>query len=447
MRGALASRLDSSRFQPLVVCLNRSGPAAKWLETDDVPIFELHKGPRNDLGVIFRLKSLLREQRVDIVHSHNWGTLVETSLARRWARTAVHIHAERGTVLGDAGRRGLRRFIRTAAMRWSVGRASGLVSNAVAVARRAALSAGVPFEQIRIIPNGLDVPRVVPETETQELRCQLQIPADAILVGSVGRLVDVKNFASAIDAVGQLSSGDSPIHLLLVGDGPERDRLMQQARDLGLAQQIHFVGWADDVGPALAAMDIFINCSKSEGMSQSLVEAMAAGRPLVVTDVGDNALLAGGDGACGLVVPAGDAAGLSAALASLANDAVQRDALRRNGLLRFTERYSIERMVSSYEFLYAQLYCSCGSRENDLRPNVAEVLPPMNLPIVIWLALFATLWSSSRSSGRRTPLPYICRRSLPARIFGGGGRSKSVDIAGICSEAWSCYLQSYSEAA
>ncbi len=236
--------------------------------------------------------------------------------------------------------------------------ASGLVSNAVAVALCAAECSGAPFEQILIIPNGVDVPRAVPESEAQELRGRLNVPAGAILVGSVGRLVDVINFASAIDAIGKLSLRDCPVHLLLVGDGPERDRLSRQAFELGLMQQVHFVGWTDDVGPALAAMDVYVNCSKSEGMSQSLVRAMAAGRPLVVTDVGDNALLAGGESPCGLVVAAGDAKAIAAAIGRLADDGFLRAQFRKQASNRFAQRYSIECMVSRYETYYAHLYHS-----------------------------------------------------------------------------------------
>src|SRR5690242_12707653 len=81
----LASRLDRQKFRPLIICLARTGKAAQWIETDDVPVIELHKQPRNDLRVVFRLARTLRDERIDVVHSHNWGTLLETTLARRWA--------------------------------------------------------------------------------------------------------------------------------------------------------------------------------------------------------------------------------------------------------------------------------------------------------------------------------------------------------------------------
>src|SRR5579872_3258324 len=226
----LASRLDRRRFQPLIVCLARSGQAAQWLEADDVPVIELHKRPRNDLRLVFRLARVLRDERVDLVHSHNWGTLVETALARRWAGVPVHVHAERGTVLGVVDGRGLKARLRALAMSWAVRRASALVSNAQAVARRAAAAARLPVEQVRVIPNGLDPPQRRDAREREKVRRQCGIPQDVPVVGSVGRLVAVKNFSSAIEALSRLSGGSNSPHLLLVGDGPERAKLEELSR-------------------------------------------------------------------------------------------------------------------------------------------------------------------------------------------------------------------------
>ncbi|HLJ12120.1 MAG TPA: glycosyltransferase [Planctomycetaceae bacterium] len=352
----LASRIDRRRFEPQIVCLDRNGQAAQWLETDDVPIFELKKRAGNDLGLVFRLARLLRHERIDIVHSHNWGTLVETSLARRRARVPVHVHAERGTVLGSVEIRGLRGFLRAAAMRWAVNRTSAVVSNAVAVARRAAGISGLPLETIQIIPNGLDAPAAVSASAVRETRSRWGLPQEARVVGSIGRLAEVKNFASAITAISQLSEADSNVHLLLVGDGPERTRLEDLARTLGIAHRIHFAGFHDDVNSFLAAMDVYINCSHSEGMSQSLVEAMAAGLPIIATEVGDNALLVGGERSCGVVVRPGDPEAIAAAIKMLTNDAELRGDFGRRARARFAERYSMSRMVESYEKLYSSMY-------------------------------------------------------------------------------------------
>ena len=354
----LASRLDRQRFQPLVICLDRNGAAAKWIEMDDVPIIELNKRAGNDPQVVFRLARTLRETGAQIVHSHNWGTLLETALARRWAGTLAHVHAERGTVLGDVKPRGFRARLRALAMGWALRRASAVVSNARSVAERAAAHSGYPLERIRVIPNGLDAPAETAPQDARELRRRLGIPEEVLVAGSVGRLAPVKNFASAIEALSRPEGSANPVHLLLVGDGPERKKLEELAKTPAVAGRLHFAGWQEDVGPLLAAMDIYLNCSVSEGMSQSLVEAMSLGLPIVATDVGDNAVLVGGDDACGLVVARLDDAALAAGLARLAASVDLRRELGRNSLVRFSERYRTDRMISCYESLYDELCLS-----------------------------------------------------------------------------------------
>lgn len=356
----LASRLDRRRFQPVIICLERSGAAAQWIETDDVPIIELNKKPRNDLGLVFRLARTLRTERLDVVHSHNWGTLLETALARRWAGTPVHVHAERGTVLGQVEPRGPRMRLRKLAMAWAVKRATAVVSNAEAVARRAALAAGIALERVQVIPNGLDPPRMPAEQDIKDWRGRFSIPDDALLVGSVGRLAAVKNFGDAVKAVARLRGTGPQVHLLLVGDGPERAALERLARELDIWQRVHFAGWRQDVAAALAAMDVYVNCSVSEGMSQSVVEAMAMGLPLVVTDVGDSALLVGGDCACGLIVAPGDPVSLAGAIEKLVDVPALRQVFRESARARFAERYSFDRMLSSYESLYTQLHSAAN---------------------------------------------------------------------------------------
>ena len=125
----LCNLLDRSRFCPLVVCLNRNGAASDWIRAKDVPIVELRKRPSNDPKVVFRLAGVLRENAIDLVHSQNWGTLVETVLARRLARVRQHVHGEQGLELSDLQLRGFRRWLRRSGTRWGFRRANALGQN------------------------------------------------------------------------------------------------------------------------------------------------------------------------------------------------------------------------------------------------------------------------------------------------------------------------------
>ena len=112
----IVAGLDRGRFEPVVICLDRTGPAATWLPKD-VSLVEIKKRSGNDLASIRRLASVFRNCKIDIVQSHNWGTLIETVIARKIAGVSRHIHAERGTVLGQVIASGWKHRVRSAAMK------------------------------------------------------------------------------------------------------------------------------------------------------------------------------------------------------------------------------------------------------------------------------------------------------------------------------------------
>lgn len=361
----LCNGLDRARFRPMVVCLSRNGGAAAWIEREDVPIVEVGKRAGNDLAAVGRLARILREHRIDLVHSHNWGTLIETSFARRSAPVPVHVHAERGTLLGDASLRGPRVWLRAKAARWAMNRADCVVTVAESLRQKLLARCGPLAKPIQVIPNGVARPRVTKsDAELRELRQSLGIPPEATVLGSVGRLVPVKDFRTAIDAVCELGRTGHNIHLVLVGDGPEHESLSAHAATRGVRERVHLVGRQHDVGNWLAMMDIYLNVSLSEGMSQSILEAMAAGLPMVVTDVGDSRALLDGQHPCGLVVSSGDPRAFAEAVRSVARSSGRTVAFRASASARHRERYAMETMIDAYESLYCRLTTSCPSKAN-----------------------------------------------------------------------------------
>lgn len=353
----LANGLNRERFLPVIFCLNRNGEAAQWITADDVKIVELHKRTGNDWRVVGRLARALRSERIDVVHSHNWGTLVETVLARRWAGVPRHVHAERGTLFGSVKLSGWQRHLRVPAARWALLQADQLLTNAQSISARLQTTFGLRANQIEVIPNGVDLPGGAPPAGArQEIRSRLGIGPQSVVIGSVGRLVDVKDFGTLVSAVAKLAAAGQDVHLVLVGDGPRQEQLAQQAAQAGISARLHLPGQQEDVGRWLSALDIYVNSSVSEGMSQSIVEALAAGLPLAVTDVGDNGLLAGRGGEPnGLVVPPSDPAAMAQALQTL----VENESLRRqfgaSALETHARQYSVAGMMARYHGLYERL--------------------------------------------------------------------------------------------
>lgn len=362
----LCEHLDRERFRPIVVCLERSGAAAGWITREDVEIVELHKKPRNDLGVIRRLARVLKEKRIDVVHSHNWGTLIETTLARRRAGVPVHVHTEHGQGLHE-GLRGAKQWLRGRARRWAFQRASAVAVCAESVRPLIHQQCGFPQERMLFLANGVEKPAAGTDNAAT-LRGQLRLNADAMVIGSVGRLVAVKDFALAIEAIAQLVSKGRDVHLVLVGDGPEEANLREQASRLQLSDHVHLIGRQEDVGDWLALMDVYVNSSRSEAMSMGVLEAMAAGLPMVVTDAGDNAALVDGETPCGRVVPPQDAVSLATAIAELLDDGGRRETMSEYARRCYQARYSITRMTEQHAALYERLLSERTAQPRYQRP-------------------------------------------------------------------------------
>ncbi len=357
----LASYLPIERFEPIIVSLTSNGPAARWL-TRAVPVLELHKPPRNDARIVARLSRVLAQHRAHIVHSHNWGTLVETAVARRLSGTPVHVHSERGTVLGTLDRSSYRARARAIAMRAVLAQVDAVVSNAAATAARVHRACGYPIRKIHIIPNGLPCPLAASNGTREQLRRrvrqQLRIAPDTFVVGTVARLDPVKHLTMLIEAVARVRDREPRVEAVIVGDGPERDRLERTAQNLAIADRVHFVGYQADTGPYYAAMDAYANTSLSEGMSQAIVEAMSVGLPIVATPAGDTPRLIGGSPPCGLLVPHGDVDQLADALRQLATRPEWRRRLGDAAVARYRSAHDLRTMIQRYVELYERLVAS-----------------------------------------------------------------------------------------
>lgn len=200
----LASHLDRTKFQPLIICLDRSGSATAWLESDDIPVFELHRKPGNDFGVILRLARLLREENVDIIHSHNWGSLLEAMLARRLGSISFHVHAERGLELAELQTTACRRHARRLISQWAYTSADALVAVSQEIHQRL-MTSGANAQRVHLIPNGIDpLPVADADQERSRIRSELGLRRSSVIIACAGRLVPVKDFATAITAVSLL---------------------------------------------------------------------------------------------------------------------------------------------------------------------------------------------------------------------------------------------------
>ncbi|MFN3286580.1 MAG: glycosyltransferase, partial [bacterium] len=204
-------------------------------------------------------------------------------------------------------------------------------------------------EQWRVIPSGVELQRYRKPTSLR--RSDLGLPDTCFVVGCVARLVPVKGIEHAITATAQLVDLTPPVHLILVGDGPQRPVLQELAEQLGLRERVHFLGLRRDVPDLLPLFDILVLPSRNEGMGRVLVEAQAAGVPVVASRVGGVPDLVA-EGLTGRLVPPGDPAALAAAIRSLAGDRAALTQMGNAARARVAESLSAEAMVASLEAVY-----------------------------------------------------------------------------------------------
>lgn len=246
------------------------------------------------------------------------------------------------------------------------GRMDGLLANSRAVACDL-LDEGAPRERVRLIYNGIDTAHYfqgAAKTERRrDVRRRLGLADDCVMLVCIANLFHYKGHADLIVALSLLGTAFSAAGVLLcIGrDAGEGAPLEAQAKALGLAGRVIFLGERHDIPDLLAAADISVLASHEEGFSNAVLEGMAAGLPMVVTDVGGNAE-AVIDEQCGYVVPSNDPVALSAALAKLINNPLQRTRMGGAARMRVESEFSIETCVAAYEALYEEVWERCGSK-------------------------------------------------------------------------------------
>jgi glycosyltransferase involved in cell wall biosynthesis len=207
---------------------------------------------------------------------------------------------------------------------------------------------------MRVIYNGIDLERFRDSGDPQALRASLGIPIDAPVIGTAGRLNEIKRQDVLINGFAQLKSRVPNAHLVLVGEGELRDELSAQAASLGLADSVHFTGYTTNPQHYHYMFDIFALTSRAEGTPQAVIEAGVAGRPVIASRVGGLPELVEHE-TTGLLFPAGDATALADGLFRLIHDREFAARLARAANERIESRYDIKRMVDDYHRDYLEL--------------------------------------------------------------------------------------------
>jgi glycosyltransferase involved in cell wall biosynthesis len=339
----LLTYLDRDRFEPTVACLyGGDGPVADEIRTLDIPVIDLGMMAKWRWDALWRLYRLLRCQRPTILHTWMFHANIPGRVIGRLARVPIVISSERTM--------GMERRWRYRVNRATHPLADRVICVSQGVADFVTQQVGIPSHKITVIPNGIELHSFERLPDKRQARTDLGFPSDGLLVGTVARLDPVKRLDVLLEALASLPN----VNAVIVGDGSERAKLMALSDRLELEGCTHFAGQQEHVLPWLAAMDVFVLSSDWEGMSNALLEAMAAGLPVVATAVGGSPEVVI-DGVTGLLVPPRDPEALTQAIARLLHDPGLRGQMGEAGRERVLRDYSIERMVERTQALYRSL--------------------------------------------------------------------------------------------
>ncbi len=358
----LINRIPAERFRHAIICLTDYSEFRQRIQRNDVPVFALGKPAGNSPVTHFKLWRLLKRLRPDIVHTRNLAGL-EGALPAALAGVPVRIHGEHGRDMGDLDGSNLRRQRLRRLFKPFVHQYIALSKDLERYLR----------DQIQVSPakvtqvyNGVDTELFYPARDTREpLPNPDFAPPGAFVIGTVGRMQAVKDQLTLARAfvllLRMLPQVERRLRLVMVGDGPLREQVAGILSQAGAGKLAWLAGERDDVPQLMRGLDLFVLPSLAEGVSNTLLEAMASGLPVVATAVGGNPELVD-DGRTGRLVPAADPQALALAIREYV---VNPEMAKRQGSAarRITEqRFGLDVMVKKYIDLYDRVLAGNRAR-------------------------------------------------------------------------------------
>jgi|SRR5579863_247603 len=345
----LVTRLDRQRWEPAVFCLSGPGALADELHAASIPVTCLGATRWNRFAVILRLARKLRQFRPAILQTFLFHANLAGRIAGRLAGVKQIVAGIRVAEKRSQARLWLDR--------WTNGLVVANVCVSQAVADFSISQSGLSPRKIVVIPNGVDVARFAGAAPAD--LTALGIPRGSQALLTIGRLDRQKGLSTLIEAAAVVIPKFTQAHFLLVGEGPQRPEIERLIHDKGLANRVHLAGWRPDITELLAAGTALILSSLWEGMPNVILEAMAAGLPVVATRVEGTAELVI-ERSTGLLVPPQSPPELAAAIESILTDPVPAKAMGQLGRERVTSEFSWQKIVDRYSELYRALLESHG---------------------------------------------------------------------------------------
>lgn len=338
----LARELPRRGLDVHVCALTRSGPRAGELLDAGIPLTVIGKRWKLDPQTFWRLKRLVKEVRPDVIHTWMLAANAYGILAGAVCKVPVRIAAQRCVDPWKSG-------VQLAVDRYIAGKSDRVVVNSEGV-RQFYVRNGLPDEKIVVIPNAVGPAEPTP-VDRKQLLSELGLPAGSRLMGLVGRLWPQKRVKDAIWAADLLKVIRDDVHLLIIGDGPMRDRLLRFRDQVQIRDKVRFLGQRTDLDRLMPHFDLLFSTSEYEGQSNAILEAMSAGVPVVASDIpGTRDLVV--HGTTGYLAPVGNRAAFARYANKLLDDADLARKLGAAARERAARNFCVERMIDRYMALY-----------------------------------------------------------------------------------------------
>lgn len=364
------NRIPANKYRHAIVCLTDYTDFAKRITQPGVEIFALHKAPGLGLGTHVKLWKLLRKLQPTILHTYNLAA-IEYAFTATLAGVPIRIHAEHGRDASDP--EGLNRK-HNLLRRWLVPFIDCYISVSGDLQRWLKDVVGVPDAKNLLINNGVDTEHFKKNAAPKNSIASWVASQDVFVIGTVGRIQDVKNHVGLVDAFiqlqAQLPEEKARLRLAIVGDGPLRKTIADKIASAGIADVVWLPGARTDIADIMQTFSVFALSSIAEGTPVTILEAMSVGLPVIATQVGGIPALVM-DHVTGTLVPPNDPAAMAAAIAAYVKQSALAAQHGAAGRERIERQYSVTAMLDAYTALYDRL-CKSKTKMNEAIKPCAE---------------------------------------------------------------------------
>jgi len=336
--------MDKDLFDVSVLCLRHLGSFVPEVEALGIKVILIPQKETTDYLSFLQVASILREEKTEVIHTHNTQPFVDGTLGALLSGVKTIVHTDHARNFPDKKRYMFAEWLMSKFAYKVIGVSDHTSKNLMHYEK---ISPG----KIMTIPNGIDGSRFSITLDKQKKRKELGIMADGPVLGLGVRLTEQKGITHLLDAMKMVVSHYPDTTLVIAGDGPLEEELKQKAGRLGIDKNVRFIGPRLDIPELLNLFDLYVLPSLWEGLPMVLLEAMAAGCPIVCTDVG-GASTAVTHEVNGLLVKPADPDALSSAILSLLSDEEKRKRFAQNGIKRFQGSFSADIMTRKYEQIY-----------------------------------------------------------------------------------------------